>query len=828
MRRKALLAAILAIGAVQAEAVSAQQPDTAGLRRQMEQQLGTPLTQQDIVERLRASGMTRSQARGQLQAMGYDPALADPYFEAMESGTTLGGQPSNRILLALERLGMTAVPDSALGVLPDSTADRRSDRDPVLDSIRLDSIRSGRLPIFGMSLFENARNQFAPVTFGPVGENYRLGPGDQLVLILTGSVEDAYELRVTRQGFIVIPDVGQLFVAGLTMAELEARLAELLGTVYSGVAREGAGGRTNFQVSLAELRNNQVYLVGEVQEPGAYQVSGVSSVLNALYRAGGPNGMGSFRRIEVRRDGRLVDAVDLYDYLLTGGSREDAQLQNGDRVFVPVVGKRVAIEGEIRRPARYEMLSGETLRDLVAFAGGFRAEAVVQRLQIDRILPVDQRLPGQDRALVDVSLDALAPGAPDIELRDGDRVRIFTISDERRRRVVLTGEVNRPGVYQWTPAMTLEDLIASAEGLAESAYTHRAQVYRLNPADGTRYMIPTALDPGAGAAAGGTLPLEDRDSVVVYSRADLVAVDSVAIRGYVKQPGTYPYAEGMTLEDLILAARGFTAGANTLAAELARLPGVDARSDTAAALFRVPLAGADDGDPSRRPGTAPAPEWQPAAEQVRLQPGDRVFVRQAPGFARVRSVVVTGEVQNPGTYPLADRDERFAEVIARAGGLTTEGHDDGIQLIRDSLLLGVDLAEARRRPDGPANVPLMDGDSIHVPTYDPTVRVSGAVAFTSRVVYVPGKGFDYYIEQAGGYAPQAAPDMASITYQNGERDMVETFGPFTRTPNVRPGSEIYVPAVPAQLRTGISWGDVLARGAALVGTLATLILALQS
>ncbi|MEJ2502282.1 MAG: SLBB domain-containing protein [Gemmatimonadota bacterium] len=401
--RTALLAAVLAIGAFQPGIATAQQPDTAALRRQMEQQLGTSLTQQDIVERLRTSGMTRSQARAQLQALGYDPDLADPYFDAIESGAAPGGQPSNRILRALERLGMTELPDSVLGGLPDARTDPRARRDSLfLDSMRLDSIRSGRLPIFGMALFENRGNPFSPMTFGPVGPDYRLGPGDQLVLILTGSVEDAYELRVTRQGFIVVPDVGQLFVAGLTMDELEARLADLLGTVYSGVTREGTGGRTNFQISLAELRTNQVYLVGEVQEPGAYQVSAVGSALNALYQAAGPTGMGSFRRIEVRRGGRLADAIDLYDYLLTGGSRPDVQLENGDRVFVPIVGTRVAIEGEIRRPARYEMLPGETLRDLIAFAGGFRAEAVVQRLQIDRILPADQRRPGEDRTLVDV------------------------------------------------------------------------------------------------------------------------------------------------------------------------------------------------------------------------------------------------------------------------------------------------------------------------------------------------------------------------------------------------------------------------------------------
>ena len=808
---------LIGVLALQPVAAAAQQQDTAALRRQLEQQLGMPLTQQDIVERLRASGMTRSQLRERLRAMGYDPALADPYFDAMSSGETLTGRPTGNVIQALERLGITPRPDSIFGAPPDGRGENG-------DTVAANAAGAGGLPIFGMSLFENARNQFQPTTYGPVGEDYRLGPGDQLVLILTGSLEDAYELRVTRQGFIVVPGAGQLFVAGLTMAELEARLRTLLGQVYSGVEGEDGRGRLRFQISLAELRTNQVYLIGEVEEPGAYQVNAAGSVLNALYHAAGPNELGSFRRIEIRRGGDLAGTVDLYDYLLTGGSEADTQLRDGDRIFVPVVGPRVSIDGEIRRPARYELLPGERLRDLVTFAGGFRAEAVIGRIQIDRILPVEERRPGVDRVFIDVPLADLLSDAGGTPLRDGDRVTVFAVSHERRHLVTLSGDVNRAGTYQWTPAMTLQDLLDRANGLGESAYLHRAQIHRLNPADGSRYLIPTSLEGAPGdPPPASLLPLEDRDSVVVFSRSDLVATDSVGIRGFVKRPGVYRFVEGMTLEDLILAADGFTTGANTVAAELARVAAGEADREARSTVFSVPL----DIRTESLPGAAPVPDWRPAAGQVRLQPGDRVFIRQAAGYEGVRSVVLTGEVVSPGLYALEEGRERLTDVVARAGGLTDRGYAPGLQLIRDSTLLGVDLPEALRRPDGIADVPLLHGDSIHVPRYDPTVRVRGAVAFDSRVVYVPGKGLDYYIERAGGYAPNADRNGASVTYQNGHRETVRVIGPFSRAPRPEPGSEIFVPATPTGLPSGINWGDLLTRGATIIGTIATLIIAIQ-
>ena len=829
-RRLGLAAGLVLASALAAQPATAQQRDTAALRRQAEQQLGQDLSQDDIVRRLQESGMTRSQVRARLQALGYDPGLADTYFDAIDAGVGSAppAAPSGELLQAMERLGL---PDSAAAMLTDSVLANATGRDSLLlvldsllaDSARLDSLRrEARLPIFGMELFSGENTQFTPLTWGPVGPDYQLGPGDQLVLILTGDVETAYDLEVTREGFVVIPDVGRVQVAGLTLGQLEQRLYGQLAEVYSGVETE----TTSFQVSLGELRTNEVYIVGEVQRPGAYQVSGVATVLNALYQANGPNREGSFRSVQVRRGNELVSTVDLYEYLLTGASRSDVTLRNGDRIFVPLVQRRVAIDGQVRRTARYEMKPGETLSDLIAFAGGFRPEAVVSRVQIDRVLPPEERRPGVDRVLIDVPVTDVDDTS--IELRDGDLVTVFAISDERRNRVAAAGEVRRPGVYQWLPGMTLRQLIERAGGLSETAFGQRAQIFRLNEATNTRVLIPASLDvDAAGNAIGPDVRLADRDSVMILSRSELAVPDSVEIAGFVKNPGRYEMALGMSVQDLILAAGGFVEGANLVEAELARLPDPTRRTDTTAIVYRIPLADSASAAEAARVGAdRMVPNWVTAADGTPLEPSDRVLIGRAPGYEPPRTIVVTGEVRRPGPYALTDRETRITDVIARAGGLTGDAHAAGFHLVRDSLVVGTDLEEALEDPEDPENILVLDGDSLHVPRYEDVVHVTGAVAFESRVRYEPGAGLGHYIEQAGGYSANADRRRTSVTMQSGERETVDRFLFFTRYPEPGPGSVVFVPALPPEAEaTGVRWTDVVRSTATIVGTVATVVYA---
>ena len=799
------------------------EPDTAELRRRAEQRLGRSISQAEILERLRQSGMTRSQIRTRLQQMGYDPGLADRYFDALErGGEPPEDEPSERFIEALGELGLMR-----LRMLPDSlAADSLEVPLTAEDSLRLleeeaDTLETDELEVFGLRTFRRAGTQFQPVTFGPVDPGYRLGPGDEILLVLTGDVEAAYALDVSREGFLFIPDVGQVSVNGLTLAQLEDQLYSRLGRVYSGVSRS-PNATTRFQVSVGALRVNQVAVTGDVVRPGSYQVSSVGGLFNALYQAGGPTAEGSFRHIEVHRGGRLHHVADLYDFLVRGDGASDVRLEHNDRIFVPPAGAQARVEGAVRRPAIYEVKPGEGIRDLLAFAGGPSSDAMLRRVQIDRIVPPAEQRPGYYRTLVDVPLAELMAAGPSQRITDGDVVTVFTVSDLRRNRIWLDGEVHNPGIYEWNAGSTLWSLLERADGLADEAYTSRAHVYRLVERDGSRRLLQVSLERDDAGRPIHDLPLADNDSIVVFSNRELRTEEFVSIDGFVKEPDMYPLARGMTLRDLILAAQGFAHGAYVLEAEISREADPTRRTDTTAYIFRVPLAA--PGSDGATLGAGEVPRWLPEATEVVLQHGDRVFVRAAPGYEPVRQVHITGQVLAPGAYVLATRDERVVDVIRRAGGLTPQAYAPGMRVVREGHIVAADLSRALQRPRDPNNILLVAGDSIHVPVYDAMVTVTGAVNFEARVLYADGKGLDYYIRQAGGFTDQADRNRTTVTYANGERSAVSRGLFFGRhTPRVAPGSQVFVPAKGEQ--TGTNWDQVFGRVSAIIGAVATAIIA---
>lgn len=843
-----------------AHPVSAQRPDTLRntpeLARGQQPQGPTilPLTHEDVVQRIRESGFTRAQVRARLQQMNQAPGIADRYFDVMTRGARVprGDVPLN-VRRALSLVGIDMRPrivgDS---LLADSA---RIDSLRADSLFRRDSLSTEDLPVFGRDLFLGAGGVFDPIAFGPVDSDYRLGPGDQVILTLTGDVELGHNLEISREGLMVVPDVGQVFVNGLTLDQLRDQLFGLLGNVYSGV-RRGPEATTQFQVSLGALRTNQVFVMGEVDRPRSYQLGAGATVMHSLYQAGGPSDNGTFREVKVTRGGETVRTVDIYDYLLRGDNRNDVRLEQGDIVFVPVVGTQVTIEGAVKRPMKYEVKEGEGLRDLIEFAGGFQADAIVRRVQIDRIVPPSERRPGVDRVLEDISVEELmADDGRPIPLQDGDAVKVFAVGDERRNRIAIVGEVRRPGVYQYTNGMTLWDLIDQAEGLDDRAYTPRANIFRLNESTGRRRAIPITLTSEADGEATRDLALADRDSVVVYSREVLSNPRSVVIDGFVKDPGEYDLAEGMTLQDLILASGGFVDGALVSEAEVARRPDSRVRSDTVARVITVAL---QNGSTSAElAGDRDVPSWMPSPDDFELQHGDRVFVRRAAGFDSLRTVVVTGEVLHPGPYVLDSRLTRLSDLVGRAGGLTNEAYASGFQLHRETdgvcidcledptevgnddgeerrsgdrpqvqttvrQLVAADLVDAMENPNSGVDLALEDGDSLHVPKFDPTVLVQGAVAFETRVQFVPDKGLDYYIEQAGGYLDAANESGVSVTYQNGRRAVVSKVLMFRSSPHPGPGSTIFVPEKgPAE--QGFNLRGFLSSTVGLLSTIATAV-----
>ncbi|HEU4953944.1 MAG TPA: polysaccharide biosynthesis/export family protein, partial [Gemmatimonadales bacterium] len=420
-RRTALLVCLLLASIAAAGAAQIPQQVRPG------QQLPTPdqakeilQNQPDLVRQLREkllqSGLTDDQVRARLRAAGYPENFLDQYLSGADTSLTV--RPGPRTIDAVTALGILSPQELDSLQLADSTFAMSDSLRQVLDSLRylhLDSLRAdsladslevirGGLALFGIQTFRRLSTQFEPMDAGPVDENYRLGPGDALVLILTGDVEQAHMLEVTREGFIVIPQVGQLYVANLTMGQMQDQLYDRLGRVYSGV-RRSPNARTKFQVSLARLRKIQVYVAGDVVRPGAYPISAAGTVLNALYAAGGPTTNGSFRRVDVRRGGQLVDSVDVYDYLTRGINPSVVRLQAGDVVFVPVHGGLAKLAGKVKRPAVYELKPSETLRDALRYAGGFDPGAAQARVTIHRMLPPSAH-DGSGRARVVIAVGA--------------------------------------------------------------------------------------------------------------------------------------------------------------------------------------------------------------------------------------------------------------------------------------------------------------------------------------------------------------------------------------------------------------------------------------
>ncbi|HSW31598.1 MAG TPA: SLBB domain-containing protein [Longimicrobiales bacterium] len=783
-------------------------------QRLIQQISGQQVSQDQILERLRASGVNREQAKARLAQAGYDPALVDPYYDRLEGRSGALPDADQGFLAALGAVGILQ-PGMAAAVPP-----------PVVgagETAEAPPVPTQGIEVFGLDVFRRGTDQFEPVAMGPVDPDYRLGPNDQIVLILTGDVELAYSLDVTREGFIVIPDVGQVSVNGLTMEGLRGRLYDRLGRVYSGVSRSSEAS-TRFDVSLGRLRTNQVFVIGDVARPGAYQVSSVGTVLTALYRGGGPTANGSFRAITVQRGGRVVATVDLYDYLLRGDAASDVRLEQGDVVFVPPAGAQVTVQGQVRRSAIYEVRAGESLADVVRFAGGFLPEAYVQRVQVDRILPPQERQPGRDRVLLDADVLALETGqSAAFPLEAGDRVTVYGVLDRTRGRVTLSGSVWRPGEYEFAPGMTVRELVARGDGLLPSAYQPVAHVRRLVVETGETRLLRVSLAPEAGGVPTADLPLEDLDEVTVFDVDALRVEESVAILGEVKRPDRYPLDQNTTVEDLILTAGGFTAAADPFVASVARVHRGADRSDTLTIRYQVRIS---DGLPLALAATAyerldDRRTFDGSARDFRLRDGDQVIIRRLAGWVDPAFAQLRGEVLHPGPYALETRQERLSSVVARAGGLTPQAYAPGARLQRDATLLAIDLPVALARPGGDADVLLHPGDELVVPTLDPAVLVAGSVIFPVRIVHRKGLGVGDYLDAAGGADRSADLDRVSVQYPNGSRAVAKKFLFFRRFPDVEPGSQIFVPAKAES--AGTDWDQFLSRTLGIATSVLTIL-----
>jgi polysaccharide biosynthesis/export protein len=806
-------------------------PAAAQNSAQAQQMLqNNPALLQQLRQRIMTSGLTPDQVRARLRAEGYPDNLLDAYLPGSSATASDVGTPSPQVFSAITALGISdsadvamlrcgidAEPASIPDTLPNGTIDTTQNRarieaasrsmrarcmaeeDSVLRGLRKSKadIDSGFV-IFGLDFFRERTTQFNPNQSGPVDASYVIHPGDELVLVLTGDVEASYTLPVTREGFIVIPQVGQVWVNNITLAELENILYQRLGRVYSGV-RRGPGATTHFYITPSRLGSNQIFVTGDVLRPGSYRISSAGTALTALYASLGPSENGSMRQVLIRHGGVAVDTLDVYDYLLNGTTTHDVRLSNGDLVFVPIHGTRVRIVGEVARPATYEMRPNETLADALRFAGGFTATAARRRIQIERIVPPAQRVPGgRDRIVTEIVSDQFVAGVgPSVAVMPGDVIRVFSVAARVRDRVYVSGDVWSPGSVGIAPGMRLSDALKLAGGVKPDVYLGQVLITRTNP-DSSRIQLRATLRDTTGAVVND-LALQEDDEIRVFGVSEFRPTRYIAINGAVRRSGRYPFREGMTVRDLVLLAGGLDESAYLNEAEIARLP--DARSDgITAQTFRVPLDSsylferAPDGKYLGPPGL-PAPSGP--NPDVTVKPYDNVLIMRQPSWELLRTAAIAGEVRYPGRYALKSKTERISDLVQRAGGLNSDAYADGVVFLRPRNgvgRIGIQLSDVLRHSNSHDNLPLVDGDSIYIPRYNPVVIVTGAVNSPVAVTYAPGKTMEYYIRAAGGPTVRADVKRAYVVQPNGKLESHESrFLLPDGNPQPQPGSTVLVP-----------------------------------
>ncbi len=663
--------------------------------------------------------------------------------------------------------------------------------------------------VFGAGFFRLQPGMFTQDSFGPVPEDYVLGPGDQVFVDVWGEVEFRLERVVDRDGTIILPKGGKILCAGRTLGDLKGAIRERLAASYSGLSTDPEHGTSFLDVSLGKLRAIRVFVVGDAMQPGAYDLSSMATIFTALYAAGGPSESGSMRNIRLMRGDKLVAQFDIYEYLVNGDRKNDVVLREYDTILVPPRGNAVRVDGQVRRPMIFELNEGETIRELLAYAGGYTAGAASEVLHVTRNIPAAERRPGQpDRMQVDIKMDP-ATGAPvdasQAELHDGDVVLVPSISERIENWVTVDGAVKRPGKYEYREGMELSTLLENAgqpwpDRLGELGIIDR------NNQDGTRNSMQFPLEKVVSGEQ--KVLLQPMDAVHVYSKRDLEDRVNVSISGQVRQGGEFEYREGMTLVDLIMRAGGLLENADHLRAEVSRLRedavrSRDEASEPAQVVDLVQVSLRDDylSDPDPFP----------------LQPYDRIAIRKLPWWELQQVVTISGEVMYPGAYALRRADETVADVLSRAKGLKPSAFAPGARIVRavdDIGNIPVDLECAMKSPHSGCDPVLLNGDQIMIPSRPHTVRVAGLVGHPGAVPYMKGKSMGYYIDRAGGFAENSNRWKTQVVYPNGLARKIKRFW---RDPPVEPGSSILVPPVIARDK-----GDRLATMEKIAGILASI------
>lgn len=655
--------------------------------------------------------------------------------------------------------------------------------------------------VYGETLFQRENLTFAPNMNMPTPANYVLGAGDEIIIDVWGDSELNVQYKIAPDGHITVPGLGRIQLSGMNVDQAESRIRTQFSTIYSDL--DSSQPHTFLAISVGNVRTIKVNVMGEVRSPGTYTLSSFASAFHALYTAGGTTNIGSLRNIRIFRSGRQMADIDLYEYLIKGNNMEDITLQDGDIVMVEPHGILAQAKGEVRRPMWYEIKPHETLQDLIRYAGGFSENAFKGTITL-------QRSGDAEREVYTLS----EAEYPVFQLHDGDKIQVDSILSRFTNMVEISGSVYRPGKYAISDRIsTVRDLIEIAQGTTGDAYLQRALLYREND-DLTRSMRSFNLD----------ALLSNQISDVELKRNDLIHIPSILalddsltvyIGGEVHNPATYPYAENMHVEDIILRAGGLTEAASTARIDVYRRiknPSGTTITENTSTVHTFSLL---DGEiVSNNPDFV-------------LEPFDQIIIRRSPGYEEQQLVTIEGEVLFKGSYSKITKDERLSSLINRSGGLTPYAYTKGARLSRrltpeeqekvkesiqiktqvdrlntDSLLMeeinneniathyvGIDLEKALKNPGGPEDIILREGDVLNVPEYNELIKISGAVLYPNMVTYKKNKKISYYINQAGGYSRLAMKGKPFVVYMNGEVSS-------GRWAKVEPGCEIIVPEKP--------------------------------
>ena len=749
----------------------------------------------------------------------------------------------------LELPGMPSIP---LAGLTAEEATERLSADPDLKDyrvrlslLRLQPAGDEALKPFGYDLFEAVPSTFAPVSDIQVPMDYIVGPGDTLAVQLYGNDTANYLLTVQRDGRVNFPKLGPILVSGMSFDQARAAIDQRVGQQLIG---------TRVSVTMGDLRSIRVFVLGEANKPGSYTVSGLSTMTNALFVSGGVKKIGSLRKIELKRNGRLITVLDLYDLLLHGDTSGDRQLMPGDVIFIPPIGATVAVDGAVRRPAIYELKDEKSAAQAVALAGGLLPDADQQTVQLERILP--SRL----REMRDINLTASA--GQDTPLANGDKLRVPAIRPTLENSVTLTGYVFRPGSFEYRAGLRLSDVLSSFDELRPNADPHYIMIRREVPPDEIVEVMSADLQRALAARGSAVDPeLRPRDKIFVFDLSasrerilaplintlELQATPSkpeqvVSIDGQVKAPGHYPLEPTMRVSDLIRAGGSLDDSAYFGEAELTRYP-IDGGNGRRTQLIPVNLAAIRHGDP---------------AADLTLQPYDVLVIKPTPLWQQPGTIELTGEVRFPGKYPI-QLGETLRSVLQRAGGFTDGAFTEGAVFIRDelkkrekdqldlltnrlqsdlatlsleaiassavtpnsgggagaaqSLVVGQQLLDEIRnakpvgrlvvdvdrvmtsRPGSAADVTLRDGDKLMVPKRSTEITILGEVQSPTSHLFEVGLTRDDYIAKSGGTTQNADRKRIYVVRANGDVLSGERSGWFRRSRSfeIHPGDTIVVP-----------------------------------